>query len=94
MAETLLPFWSQQGCNLPQSWNGNSLHGWDTLAMGAVWKLGETQTSLQPRGDVNLPQLKIPLHSVTLLSHAGNEPEQLSVTVPAGQENNYSLDLL
>lgn len=27
MAETLLPAWSQQGSSLPQSWNGDSLHG-------------------------------------------------------------------
>lgn len=56
MAETFLPAWSQQGSSLPQSWNGNSLHGWDTLAQGVVWRLGEAQASLQPHGDVNVSQ--------------------------------------
>lgn len=74
MAETLLPAWSQQGSSLPRSWNGNSLHGQDTLAQGAVWRLGETRTSLQPHRDMNLPQLQIPVHSATLLSLSGNGP--------------------
>lgn len=87
MAETLLPVCSQQGSSLPQSWNGNSLHGWDTLAQGAVWRLGQTQTSLQPHGEVRIPLLQIPVHSATLLFPAGNgaEPEQPSVTVPTKQ---------
>lgn len=95
VAETLLLSWCQQGCSLPQSWSGNSLHGWGTLAEGTIWRLGENQTSLQPHGDMNFPQLQIPVHSATLFSPAGNGPEseQPSVTVPAGQQNSYRLAL-